>query len=455
MPWSANTFPHRRTPHQPHHPLQIATVSLIEGVGRIGITFCPGKHQLSAATGAWQRDLATDVAAIRDWGAAAVLTLVEPHELEALGVPALGEAVKAQHMDWLHLPIRDVSVPDQRFEEAWRVHGADLRALLRSGSPVVAHCKGGLGRAGVIRARLLVELGSEPEVAIANVRAARPEAIETRAPEEYVRACAPIAEPRPSTSPAANRDRALGALLGLAIGDALGTTLEFRTRDSYPPLVDMIGGGPFRLPAGHWADDTAMALALADSLIADPLLDPADLMARFWSWRRDGTYSCTGSCFDIGMTISAALKGWRRSGDPVAGSTDPMSAGNGALMRIAPAALRWWHDPFTLAEVAVRQSAVTHAAPEALSASVAFAQLLAQAIAGQPRSVVLGPTSTDDLTGAIGPTMAGAWRSKRRDQIRASGYVAHSLEAALWGRAIRPQLNPRTVALPPSLAGED
>jgi ADP-ribosyl-[dinitrogen reductase] hydrolase len=154
-------------------------------------------------------------------------------------------------------------------------------------------------------------------------------------------------------------------------------------------------------------------------------------MARFWSWREDGAYSCTGSCFDIGATVSSALRRWRRSGDPVAGSTDPGSAGNGALMRLAPVALRWWHDHSRLLEVAIRQSATTHRAPEALSTSSAFALLLAEAIAGKPRSHVLAARS-GSYAGIIGPIMSGSWRGKPRPQVQSSGYVAHSLEAALW-----------------------
>jgi ADP-ribosyl-[dinitrogen reductase] hydrolase len=93
-------------------------------------------------------------------------------------------------------------------------------------------------------------------------------------------------------------DRAVGAMLGLAIGDAIGTTLEFSVRDARQPIIDMIGGGPFRLKPGEWTDDTAMALCLADSLLACNHLDQRDLMQRFCRWWRSGENSCTGTCFD-------------------------------------------------------------------------------------------------------------------------------------------------------------
>lgn len=235
----------------------------------------------------------------------------------------------------------------------------------------------------------------------------------------------------PDRSEAEIADRAMGALLGLAVGDALGTTLEFCARDSQPRLTDMAGGGPFALKAGEWTDDTAMALALMDSLNADPQLDETDLMRRFVSWHETGAYSCTGTCFDIGLATRSALQRYKRTGQPLAGSTDPMSAGNGSLMRLAPVAIHHWQDRSGLRDVAARQSRTTHAAPEAVDACVAFAEVLADAIAGVPRSQVLRPGDYP-YAGQIGPIMAGSWRGKRRSEIHSSGYVAHSLEAALW-----------------------
>lgn len=226
-------------------------------------------------------------------------------------------------------------------------------------------------------------------------------------------------------------DRAVGALLGLAAGDAVGTTLEFSPRDSRPPLTDMIGGGPFGLQPGEWTDDTAMALALADSLAHDPALDATDLMSRFVAWYREGSYSCTGHCFDIGATTRTALLDFDRSFDPMAGSTDPLSAGNGSLMRLSPVAIRYWRDPARLVEVARRQSATTHGAAEAVDACEGFALLLADAIAGRGREAVLAPRETA-LAPAVAAILAGSWRARDRRDIRSSGYVVHSLEAAIW-----------------------
>jgi ADP-ribosyl-[dinitrogen reductase] hydrolase len=138
-------------------------------------------------SGEWERDLAVDLDAVRNWGAAAVVTLVEPKELTLLKVERLGEEVLRRNMAWFHLPIVDASIPDQRFEQQWDVAGAEVRALLRGGHDVLVHCRGGLGRAGMIAARLLVEVGMEPAEAIARVRAIRPGAIETPEQERFVR----------------------------------------------------------------------------------------------------------------------------------------------------------------------------------------------------------------------------------------------------------------------------
>lgn len=169
------------------HPLQIAEVPAGSAQGRIGITFCPGKRDPLALSGAWARDLAADLAVIAAWGAHHVLTLVEPHELLMLKVPQLGSAIRAHGLQWHHLPIADFSVPDAAFEQQWLSTGRTLRQALRQGEAVLVHCKGGLGRAGMISARLLVELGLPPVEAIRAVRRARPGAIETPAQLSLVR----------------------------------------------------------------------------------------------------------------------------------------------------------------------------------------------------------------------------------------------------------------------------
>ena len=416
------------------HPLRIGAVAPDRDQGRIGVTLCPGKTDPAGLTGAWARDLDLDLDLIRRWGATAVVSLVTEQEIDYLGVRNLPKAVADRHMEWWHLPIEDGQPPGQEFEAAWAVAGEALRDRLRAGFDVLVHCKGGLGRAGTVAARLLVELGARPDYAILLVREARPHAIETPAQEAHLAQCAPRAPAVPSRTADSIRDRALGAFLGLAVGDAVGTTLEFQTRDTRPRLEDMVGGGPFNLPAGAWTDDTAMALALADSLAASETLDCRDLMDRFVGWWRNGDYSCTGHCFDIGITTRQALSRYRRTGDPFAGSTDPKSAGNGSLMRLAPVALRFLHDRPHLVSTAAGQCRTTHAANEAVDACRAFAEMLADAIAGAARATLLSSRSFDGAP-AIARVLAGSWRGRARHTVKSSGYVVDTLEAAIWSVA--------------------
>ncbi len=201
-----------------------------------------------------------------------------------------------------------------------------------------------------------------------------------------------LAAPGGSALDRSLRGRAMGALIGLAVGDALGTTLEFTTRDSHPLHTEMTGGGPFRLPPGVWTDDTSMALALADSLTAKGGLDEHDLMTRFVRWWREGAYSATGACFDIGTTTSAALAKFERTGDPIAGDTNLHSAGNGSLMRLSPVAIYHRNAPEKAIDAARRQSATTHAAPECLASCAFYAGLLVRAINGEPKDQLLAPS---------------------------------------------------------------
>lgn len=433
-------------------PLRIAAVQPAPTCGRIGITFCPGKKQVDGWSGRWDRDLGSDVEVIERWGAVAVVTLVEQHELDHLQASQLGVELQRRHIEWLHLPIADVSVPGRLFEQQWEAHAPGLRARLRDGFDILVHCKGGLGRAGMVAARLLVEMGMAPEDAIREVREVRPHAIETLHQAEDVRSRVPIPESRPSSSQDSIRDRARGALVGLAVGDAVGTTLEFKRRDAYPKLTDMIGGGPFHLKPGQWTDDTSMAIALGESLLECGDLDAADLMSRFIAWRNTGAYSCTGTCFDIGSTVSSALERWRRTGEAHAGSTDPATAGNGSLMRLAPVVLQSWANREKLRRLAIDQSRTTHSAPEALSACEIFAEILADAIEGRPRSEVLR-TRIGAYAGRIAAIAAGSWRGKARDIVQSSGYVAHSLEAALW--SVGRTADFRTAILTAANLGED
>ncbi len=195
-----------------------------------------------------------------------------------------------------------------------------------------------------------------------------------------------------------------------------------------------------------------MALALAESLLHEPDLDPADLMTRFVAWSQTGQYSCTGTCFDIGTTIRAALARYAQTGDPIAGSTDAFAAGNGALMRLAPIAIRHGSDPIACARIAALQTRTTHGAEEAISASVLFASILSDAIAGAPRSTVL-QARPGAFAGGVAALAAGSWRGLHRRTIRGSGYCVAALEAAVW--AVARTTSFRSAVLLAANLGED
>ena len=161
------------------HPLRIAEIEVPDG-GTIGLTLAPGKHQLCAMSGTWQRDLATDLDVIQAWRADMVVSVLEPPEFEELGIEQLPRAVATRGMRWLHLSITDLCAPSTTFLEQWPVHSIALRKELFVGNRVLIHCKGGLGRSGTVAAMLLMDWDQRTAAdAIAKVREARgPKAID-------------------------------------------------------------------------------------------------------------------------------------------------------------------------------------------------------------------------------------------------------------------------------------
>jgi ADP-ribosyl-[dinitrogen reductase] hydrolase len=230
--------------------------------------------------------------------------------------------------------------------------------------------------------------------------------------------------------PSADRqaDRATGAVLGLAVGDALGATLQFTPRADCPHHTEMTGGGPFHLPAGAWTDDTAMAVAMARSMLERGEFDARHVMDSFLAWFKRGEHSCTATCFDIGNTTRDALSHYEMTGNPLAGDVSPHRAGNGSLMRIAPVALATFGNPRAADAMARLSSRTTHGAPQAVDACALFVALLQEAIAGSdalaPRTIEAHPE--------VAAVAAGSWPGKPREAIAASGDVVRTLEAALW-----------------------
>lgn len=239
-------------------------------------------------------------------------------------------------------------------------------------------------------------------------------------------------------------DRRRGALIGLAVGDALGAAVEFMSPGSFPPVTGYRGGGPHRLNPGEWTDDTSMALALSDSLrnVGWDLNDQAE---RYVSWMQQGKYSVNGKCFDIGITTSAALHRFLDGRDArKSGGTAESASGNGSIMRLAPVPIRFGHlypDQLDeLSRLAEESSLPTHASDQCVSACRYLALVLAALIHGEDRDEVLSPdwkplqrlAAIKPLQPLIHEIARGSFRQKQPPAIEGSGWVVKSLEASLW-----------------------
>jgi ADP-ribosylglycohydrolase len=238
-------------------------------------------------------------------------------------------------------------------------------------------------------------------------------------------------------------DRYLGSMLGLAAGDALGTTLEFTKPREFTPITDMVGGGPFHLKPGEWTDDTSMALCLAESLLERGAFDPVDQLARYLRWKRTGYLSSTGHCFDIGGTVMKSLARFERSSEIWADGSDPYSAGNGSIMRLAPVPLFFAHDPELAISNAALSSRTTHGHPEAIDACRYLAGLIVGALQGRTKEELLltrfsplpGLWTASPLIAPIARVANGSYLQEEPPVIRGDGSVTRSLEAALWAFA--------------------
>lgn len=235
-------------------------------------------------------------------------------------------------------------------------------------------------------------------------------------------------------------DHYRGCLLGLAVGDALGTTVEFKPPGSFRLHDSIIGGGPFNLAAGQWTDDTSMALCLAESLVDCRGFDPNDQLERYLRWYRRGYLSSTGSCFDIGNTVRCALARFEKTHEPYPGSTDAQTAGNGSLMRLAPVPLFYARHPDEAIELSGQSSRTTHGAREAVDACRYLGALLVGAVHGIDKETllsdqytpVLGYWDEHPLVSSIEEIATGSFARRDPPAIQGTGYVVHTLEAALW-----------------------
>jgi len=231
-----------------------------------------------------------------------------------------------------------------------------------------------------------------------------------------------------------------GCLLGLAVGDALGTTLKFKKPGSFKPIIDLAGGGPFSLEAGQWTDDTSMALCLAESLLICQGFDPADQMERYLRWYREGYLSSTGTCFDIGNTTRAALTSFKDTGEPFSGPTHPWSAGNGSIMRLAPVVMYFAQGPCQGNPPGRRELPHHPRGHRGGGRMPLLGSPPAGRLLGESKETLLSPMYTpisglwaeSPLPEKIAAIAQGSFKEKNLPEIRGTGYVVDSLEAALW-----------------------
>ncbi|TLY79855.1 MAG: hypothetical protein E6K49_03090 [Gammaproteobacteria bacterium] len=312
-------------------------------------------------------------------------------------------------VEYIRKPIRDHGIPDDPADM-----GGILDALhdaLRAGRHVYLHCRAGIGRTGTVVGCLLVERGMSGETALHELNRLWQQSERAKAwvsvpetPEQtdYVRqwqprapgvqaahAADPLLEPGALSAARGLRERFLGALLGLAIGDAVAAPTQYRRPGTFTPVGDLIGGGPFDLPRGAWSDDTAMTLCLAESLLECNGFDARDQVERYQRWQQQGHLSATGQC--VGITASTAralaMAQWRRQ--TFSGSHDPRQLDPEPLSRVASVALFFFATGEAAEEHASEAARTTCQAPPVLEACRTLARALHAALSGEPKAAIL------------------------------------------------------------------
>jgi ADP-ribosylglycohydrolase len=352
-----------------------------------------------------------------------------------------------ESVDHVRMPITDHGVPRDVAHMA-EIQGV-LDDLLAAGRRVYVHCRAGIGRTGTVVACHLIEQGMSPEDALrrlnelwqASDRADTwPEVPETDEQRDFIRAYVPAADPTraPEVMDAARtlRDRFQGALLGLAVGDALAAHTQFRKPGSFPAVGDLLGGGPFDLPRGAWTDDTAMALLLAESLLESRGFDAQDQVNRYVRWQREGHGSATGQCVGISANVARSLATALYRRQPFSGSHDPEQLDKDPLSRVAPVVMYFFNDAHAAVTRAAEAARTTAQAPMVLDCVRLFAAMLRLALTGKDKDSVLRPSRELWTSVSTRPEVLalyeGSYLRRMPPEITGGGHVVQALEAALW-----------------------
>ncbi len=379
--------------------------------------------------------------------------LTQPGEMTAYDTLLPLQTAAGKPVIYVRKPILDHGIPDERFHMAEILEY--LGRALNQGNNVYVHCRAGIGRTGTVVGCHLVERGTPGPVALeclnvlwrASARSPMfPIVPETPDQIDYVRSWrAGVYEEdlggQAGLGAAKNlRDRYHGALVGLAVGDALGVSVQYRRRGTFTPLGDIIGGGPFELPPGAWSDDTAMALCLADSLLERNGSDATDQVSRFRRWQLEGYLSATGQCVGITAAVAKALATAQWSGKPHSGSHDPARLDKEALSRVIAPVLFAFATPAHAVELVTETTRTTHQAPLVLDACRYFAGLLIGALSGVPKQKLLATPFEPEaglwkrlsLKAPVIEAARAAAASQNPPEADGGGNALDALQAVLW-----------------------
>jgi ADP-ribosylglycohydrolase len=382
-------------------------------------------------------------------GVDSFLDLTMPRELDAYDVELPPD------VEYRRESIQDHSVPAAR-EQMVRIIDWLERALKLGKHPYV-HCRAGIGRTGTVIGCLLAERGRTGDEALQELNqlwqaCSRakiwPFVPETDEQVEYVRNWTRrISDALPLISAAQDlHERFLGALTGLAVGDALAAATQGRTPGSFAPIRDLTGGGLLDLPSGAWSDDTAIALCLAESLLERDGFDARDQMQRYTRWQQQGHLSATGKALGITASTGRALGLARWQRKLFSGSHDPTQLDPEPLSRVAPAVMFFYNSPQVAVHQACEAARTTCQAPIVLDCCRLFGAFLYNALAGRSKTDIFKPAPDVLDTARLKPAIAALATDKSEPKPGLAGKrVDGALQAALW--AFRSTDNFRTGAL--------